>query len=59
MAGWKRGVFSYFSRDDDIEVLADEISDTAEETSPVRAVSRASRFVHRDFCTLSEEEQEI
>uniref|UniRef100_A0A8B9BE23 Autophagy related 16 like 1 n=2 Tax=Anser TaxID=8842 RepID=A0A8B9BE23_9AVES len=38
--------------DDDIEVLADETSDTAEETSPVRAVSRASRFVHRDFCTL-------
>uniref|UniRef100_A0A8C3CAZ8 Autophagy related 16 like 1 n=1 Tax=Cairina moschata TaxID=8855 RepID=A0A8C3CAZ8_CAIMO len=30
--------------DDDIEVLADETSDTAEETSPVRAVSRASRF---------------
>ncbi|XP_047919104.1 autophagy-related protein 16-1 isoform X4 [Anser cygnoides] len=30
-------------RDDDIEVLADETSDTAEETSPVRAVSRASR----------------
>ncbi|XP_035400542.1 autophagy-related protein 16-1 isoform X4 [Cygnus atratus] len=29
--------------DDDIEVLADETSDTAEETSPVRAVSRASR----------------
>uniref|UniRef100_A0A8B9BDM2 Autophagy related 16 like 1 n=2 Tax=Anser TaxID=8842 RepID=A0A8B9BDM2_9AVES len=28
--------------DDDIEVLADETSDTAEETSPVRAVSRAS-----------------
>ncbi|XP_025009302.1 autophagy-related protein 16-1 isoform X11 [Gallus gallus] len=27
-------------RDDDIEVLADETSDTAEETSPVRAVSR-------------------
>ncbi|XP_053808055.1 autophagy-related protein 16-1 isoform X3 [Vidua macroura] len=30
-------------RDDDIEVLADETSDTAEETSPVRAVSRTSR----------------
>ncbi|KAM6063286.1 autophagy-related protein 16-1 isoform 5-T5 [Chlamydotis macqueenii] len=30
-------------RDDDIEVLADEISDTAEETSPVRAISRTSR----------------
>ncbi|XP_009458754.1 PREDICTED: autophagy-related protein 16-1 isoform X2 [Nipponia nippon] len=29
--------------DDDIEVLADETSDTAEETSPVRAVSRTSR----------------
>ncbi|XP_055579569.1 autophagy-related protein 16-1 isoform X5 [Falco biarmicus] len=29
-------------RDDDIEVLADETSDTAEETSPVRAVSRTS-----------------
>uniref|UniRef100_A0A8D2PHE4 Autophagy related 16 like 1 n=1 Tax=Zosterops lateralis melanops TaxID=1220523 RepID=A0A8D2PHE4_ZOSLA len=28
--------------DDDIEVLADETSDTAEETSPVRAVSRTS-----------------
>ncbi|XP_017681715.1 autophagy-related protein 16-1 isoform X5 [Pipra filicauda] len=30
-------------RDDDIEVLADEASDTAEETSPVRAVSRVAR----------------
>uniref|UniRef100_A0A8C3LQX4 Autophagy related 16 like 1 n=1 Tax=Chrysolophus pictus TaxID=9089 RepID=A0A8C3LQX4_CHRPC len=30
-------------RDDDIEVLADETSDTAEETSPVRAVSRTPR----------------
>ncbi|XP_032846488.1 autophagy-related protein 16-1 isoform X5 [Tyto alba] len=30
-------------RDDDIEVLADETSDTAEETSPVRAISRTSR----------------
>ncbi|XP_012431025.1 autophagy-related protein 16-1 isoform X6 [Taeniopygia guttata] len=30
-------------RDDDIEVLADETSDAAEETSPVRAVSRTSR----------------
>ncbi|XP_071423169.1 autophagy-related protein 16-1 isoform X5 [Pithys albifrons albifrons] len=30
-------------RDDDIEVLADEASDTAEETSPVRAVSRTAR----------------
>ncbi|XP_064929250.1 autophagy-related protein 16-1 isoform X6 [Columba livia] len=29
--------------DDDIEVLADETSDTAEETSPVRTVSRTSR----------------
>ncbi|XP_032846489.1 autophagy-related protein 16-1 isoform X6 [Tyto alba] len=29
--------------DDDIEVLADETSDTAEETSPVRAISRTSR----------------
>ncbi|KAM6326086.1 autophagy-related protein 16-1 isoform 6-T6 [Podargus strigoides] len=29
-------------RDDDIEVLVDEASDTAEETSPVRAVSRTS-----------------
>uniref|UniRef100_A0A803VP89 Autophagy related 16 like 1 n=1 Tax=Ficedula albicollis TaxID=59894 RepID=A0A803VP89_FICAL len=29
--------------DDDIEVLADETSDTAEETSPVRAVSRTRR----------------
>ncbi|XP_071608007.1 autophagy-related protein 16-1 isoform X6 [Heliangelus exortis] len=29
--------------DDDIEVLADETSDTAEEASPVRAVSRTSR----------------
>ncbi|XP_027517614.1 autophagy-related protein 16-1 isoform X7 [Corapipo altera] len=29
--------------DDDIEVLADEASDTAEETSPVRAVSRGAR----------------
>ncbi|XP_008642653.1 PREDICTED: autophagy-related protein 16-1 isoform X6 [Corvus brachyrhynchos] len=29
--------------DDDIEVLADETSDTAEETSPVPAVSRTSR----------------
>ncbi|KAM9275267.1 autophagy-related protein 16-1 isoform 5-T5 [Cariama cristata] len=29
-------------RDDDIEVLADETSDTAEETSPVRAFSRTS-----------------
>ncbi|XP_032553400.1 autophagy-related protein 16-1 isoform X7 [Chiroxiphia lanceolata] len=29
--------------DDDIEVLADEASDTAEETSPVRAVSRVAR----------------
>ncbi|XP_071423170.1 autophagy-related protein 16-1 isoform X6 [Pithys albifrons albifrons] len=29
--------------DDDIEVLADEASDTAEETSPVRAVSRTAR----------------
>ncbi|KAJ7426100.1 Autophagy-related protein 16-1 [Willisornis vidua] len=29
-------------RDDDIEVLADEASDTAEETSPVRAVSRTA-----------------
>ncbi|XP_030136597.1 autophagy-related protein 16-1 isoform X7 [Taeniopygia guttata] len=29
--------------DDDIEVLADETSDAAEETSPVRAVSRTSR----------------
>nr|XP_025044408.1 autophagy-related protein 16-1 isoform X3 [Pelodiscus sinensis] len=31
------------SRDDDIEVLADETSDPAEETSPVRAISRTSR----------------
>lgn len=38
-------LFSHFSRDDDIEVLADETSDTAEETSPVRAVSRTPRFV--------------
>ncbi|XP_019398434.1 PREDICTED: autophagy-related protein 16-1 isoform X3 [Crocodylus porosus] len=30
-------------QDDDIEVLADETSDPAEETSPVRAVSRTSR----------------
>ncbi|XP_053930656.1 autophagy-related protein 16-1 isoform X7 [Cuculus canorus] len=30
-------------RDDDIEVLADETSDTADETSPVRAVSRTAR----------------
>ncbi|XP_064522813.1 autophagy-related protein 16-1 isoform X5 [Pseudopipra pipra] len=30
-------------RDDDIEVLADEASDTAEETSPVRAVNRVAR----------------
>uniref|UniRef100_A0A803W6S0 APG16-like 1 n=1 Tax=Ficedula albicollis TaxID=59894 RepID=A0A803W6S0_FICAL len=30
--------------DDDIEVLADETSDTAEETSPVRAVSRTKRL---------------
>ncbi|XP_062438561.1 autophagy-related protein 16-1 isoform X6 [Rhea pennata] len=30
-------------RDDDIEVLTDETSDTAEETSPVRAVSRTPR----------------
>ncbi|XP_065495938.1 autophagy-related protein 16-1 isoform X6 [Caloenas nicobarica] len=29
--------------DDDIEVLADETSDTAEETSPVRTISRTSR----------------
>ncbi|XP_053930657.1 autophagy-related protein 16-1 isoform X8 [Cuculus canorus] len=29
--------------DDDIEVLADETSDTADETSPVRAVSRTAR----------------
>ncbi|XP_053930654.1 autophagy-related protein 16-1 isoform X5 [Cuculus canorus] len=29
-------------RDDDIEVLADETSDTADETSPVRAVSRTA-----------------
>ncbi|XP_064522815.1 autophagy-related protein 16-1 isoform X6 [Pseudopipra pipra] len=29
--------------DDDIEVLADEASDTAEETSPVRAVNRVAR----------------
>ncbi|XP_008489219.2 autophagy-related protein 16-1 isoform X6 [Calypte anna] len=29
--------------DDDIEVLADETSDTAEEASPVRAVNRTSR----------------
>ncbi|XP_064373078.1 autophagy-related protein 16-1 isoform X6 [Dromaius novaehollandiae] len=29
--------------DDDIEVLADETSDTAEETSPLRTVSRTSR----------------
>lgn len=32
-----------FFRDDDIEVLADETSDPAEDTSPVRAVSRTSR----------------
>ncbi|XP_075793529.1 autophagy-related protein 16-1 isoform X3 [Pelodiscus sinensis] len=30
-------------QDDDIEVLADETSDPAEETSPVRAISRTSR----------------
>ncbi|XP_010219057.1 PREDICTED: autophagy-related protein 16-1 isoform X1 [Tinamus guttatus] len=30
------------TRDDDIEVLADEASDTAEETSPVRVVTRTS-----------------
>ncbi|XP_042313617.1 autophagy-related protein 16-1 isoform X4 [Sceloporus undulatus] len=30
-------------QDDDIEVLADETSDPAEETSPVRAVTRTSR----------------
>lgn len=31
------------SRDDDIEVLVDETSDPAEETSPVRAISRTAR----------------
>lgn len=47
-------LFSHFSRDDDIEVLADETSDTAEETSPVRAVSRTPRFVAWDiFVSIS------
>lgn len=30
------------SRDDDIEVLVDETSEHPEETSPVRAISRAA-----------------
>lgn len=33
---------SFLSRDDDIEVIVDETSDHTEETSPVRAVSRAA-----------------
>lgn len=33
---------SFLSRDDDIEVIVDETSDHTEETSPVRAISRAA-----------------
>lgn len=33
---------SFPSRDDDIEVIVDETSDHTEETSPVRAISRAA-----------------
>lgn len=38
---------SFLSRDDDIEVIVDETSDHTEETSPVRAISRAATWVDR------------
>jgi autophagy-related protein 16 len=37
-----RESLALLSRDDDIEVIVDEASDHTEDTSPVRAISRAA-----------------
>ncbi|XP_013929772.1 PREDICTED: autophagy-related protein 16-1 isoform X3 [Thamnophis sirtalis] len=42
-------------QDDDIEVLADETSDPAEETSPVRAVTRTARRRSLSSCPIPQD----
>ncbi|XP_070609135.1 autophagy-related protein 16-1 isoform X2 [Erythrolamprus reginae] len=46
-------------QDDDIEVLADETSDPAEETSPVRAVTRTSRRRSLSSCPLPQDNTDV
>ncbi|KAM3834350.1 autophagy-related protein 16-1 isoform 3-T3 [Vipera latastei] len=46
-------------QDDDIEVLADETSDPAEDTSPVRAVSRTSRRRSLSSCPIPQDNTDV
>ncbi|XP_039203046.1 autophagy-related protein 16-1 isoform X3 [Crotalus tigris] len=46
-------------QDDDIEVLADETSDPAEDTSPVRAVTRTSRRRSLSSCPIPQDNTDV
>uniref|UniRef100_A0A2D4IJS7 Autophagy-related protein 16 domain-containing protein n=1 Tax=Micrurus lemniscatus lemniscatus TaxID=129467 RepID=A0A2D4IJS7_MICLE len=46
-------------QDDDIEVLADETSDPAEETSPVRAVTRTARRRSLSSCPIAQDNTDV
>uniref|UniRef100_A0A8C6XGB0 Autophagy related 16 like 1 n=1 Tax=Naja naja TaxID=35670 RepID=A0A8C6XGB0_NAJNA len=46
-------------QDDDIEVLADETSDPAEETSPVRAVTRTARRRSLSSCPILQDNTDV
>uniref|UniRef100_A0A8C5RN11 Autophagy related 16 like 1 n=1 Tax=Laticauda laticaudata TaxID=8630 RepID=A0A8C5RN11_LATLA len=46
-------------QDDDIEVLADETSDPAEETSPVRAVTRTARRRSLSSCPIPQDNTDV
>ncbi|XP_026540328.1 autophagy-related protein 16-1 isoform X3 [Notechis scutatus] len=46
-------------QDDDIEVLADETSDPAEDTSPVRAVTRTARRRSLSSCPIPQDNTDV